>query len=296
MAGPRILSLFSGYGGLELACRIVWPTARCVGYVERDAYAAAILMARMEDQALEPAPVWCGDIQDLGGGQLRGEVDLITAGFPCQDISCAGGRAGIEGERSGLWREVARLVRRVGPRYVFLENVSAIVVRGLDRVLGDLAQLGFDVAWTSLRASEVGAPHHRYRWFALAYSNCFGEQAGRRLPWSQCDAQALANPIGVQLRYQPRRICGQDRTGPAESPEPGPWPPGPDQLEEWRRVPAHLHPATEPGLRLLADGAPVVVDAARADQLRAIGNGVVPLQAACALAHLLRTVDASYRK
>jgi DNA (cytosine-5)-methyltransferase 1 len=95
-------------------------------------------------------------------------VDVITAGFPCQDISNAGKRVGIEGSRSGIWANVAEAVRVLRPKLVFLENVSAIRSRGIDRVLGDLAACGYDAVWTCYRASAAGAPHHRDRWFLVA--------------------------------------------------------------------------------------------------------------------------------
>jgi DNA (cytosine-5)-methyltransferase 1 len=125
MAGPTILSLFSGIGGLELACHIVWPGARVLGYVERDAYAASVLMARMESEALDPAPVWCGAIEDLDCRELEGRVDVVTAGFLCTDLSQAGRRVGIEGDASGLWAEARHVIAHVKPHYVFLENVAA---------------------------------------------------------------------------------------------------------------------------------------------------------------------------
>ncbi|MCX5153716.1 DNA cytosine methyltransferase [Streptomyces sp. NBC_00291] len=109
-----------------------------------------------------------GDITTYDWTQLLGRVDIITAGFPCQDISLAGRGAGIHGERSGIWKDVAKAIRVLRPRIVFLENVSAIRSRGVDVVLGDLAACGYDARWLSLRASAVGAAHHRDRWFCVA--------------------------------------------------------------------------------------------------------------------------------
>ncbi|MFE0648563.1 DNA cytosine methyltransferase [Streptomyces sp. NPDC059534] len=110
-----------------------------------------------------------GDITRIDWAALAEEgVDIITAGFPCQDISNAGRRIGIEGSRSGIWANVAEGIRVLQPRLVFLENVSAIRSRGLSRVLGDLAACGYDAAWTCYRASASGAPHHRDRWFLVA--------------------------------------------------------------------------------------------------------------------------------
>ncbi|MGW0920369.1 DNA cytosine methyltransferase [Streptomyces sp. NPDC002755] len=110
-----------------------------------------------------------GDITLIDWLELESQgIDIITAGFPCQDISNAGKRVGIEGTRSGIWANVAEAVRVLRPRLVFLENVSAIRSRGIDRVLGDLAACGYDAVWTCYRASAAGAPHHRDRWFLVA--------------------------------------------------------------------------------------------------------------------------------
>jgi len=176
----NVLSLFAGYGGLDLGVRLAVPGARTVCYVEREAYAAACLVARMEEEALEAAPIW-DDVCSFDGRRWRGVVDCIAGGFPCQDISTAGTRAGIiDGERSGLWREFARIIREVEPEYVFVENVGALIVRGLDVVLGDLAALGFDAEWGCVQASDVGAPHRRERVFVLAHHQCWGRRAGER--------------------------------------------------------------------------------------------------------------------
>lgn len=105
-------------------------------------------------------------------------VDLICGGFPCQDISNAGKRAGIDGERSGLWSEFARVVGLVRPRVIVVENVAALLGRGVERVLGDLAALGYDAEWSTLRASDVGAPHRRERLFVVAHANAGGCGSG----------------------------------------------------------------------------------------------------------------------
>lgn len=137
------------------------PGARVVGYVERDAYAAAVLVARMEDEALEPAPVWCGNLEGFDSGPWIGAVDGITAGFLCPPVSNAGKRKGVEDER-WLLPAIMRIVRQVEPRWLFLENVgglrSANAGREFGEVLRLLSESGFDVEWLTLRASDVGPP------------------------------------------------------------------------------------------------------------------------------------------
>jgi DNA (cytosine-5)-methyltransferase 1 len=164
----NVLALCAGAGGLELGVKLAVPGARCVGYVERDAFAAAVLVARMEDAALDSAPVW-DDVADFDGRSWRGVVDCVAAGFPCQPFSAAGKRRGTADER-WLWPDIARVLREVGPRWVFLENVPGLVRRGLADVLRDLAALGFDAEWGLLSAAAVGAPHKRERLFLLAHA------------------------------------------------------------------------------------------------------------------------------
>lgn len=198
---PTTLSLCSGYGGLELAVRSVYPGSRVVGYVEWEAFSAAVLLARMEDKSLDAAPIWCGDLAELPAAPFLG-VDLITAGFSCQPWSSAGKGLGTDDDR-WIWPDIARLAERVGCRSLFLENVSPLIVRGgLALVLGDLATLGFDAEWTVLRASDVGAPHIRERVFILAHRNIGGREQrignddGRQPDASGCGSESMANTSG----------------------------------------------------------------------------------------------------
>lgn len=169
------LSLCAGVGwlslGIELAAEYLgWPY-RCMGHCERDSYAAAVLLARMEDASLGRAPVFAGNLEDLDARTLRGHVNLISAGFPCQPWSAAGKQKGTEDAR-WLWPAIANIIREVGPELVFLENVPGIVSGGgLDYVLSDLAEMRFDAEWLSVAAAEAGASHKRDRVFILAYRN-----------------------------------------------------------------------------------------------------------------------------
>lgn len=175
MAENTYISLFSGYGGLDLAVRCALPRARCICFVEREAPAAAILAARMEDGGLEEAPIW-SDIRTFPSELFRGRVAGLVGGFPCQDLSVAGRQAGIEGERSGLFFEIIRLVRELDSvEWLFLENVPPVLnFPAGTTVLGELAKIGFDAEWGTLRASDVGASHRRERAFVLAYRTLRG--------------------------------------------------------------------------------------------------------------------------
>ncbi len=152
-----------------------------MGYVERDSYAAAALMARMEESSLDLAPIFVGEIQQLDGRELRGEVDVVCGGIPCQPYSLAGNQLGNEDDRA-LWHEFARIVAECEPSMVFIENVPTFVTRGWFRPLGEeLCRLGFEVVDPFfISARDVGAPHRRKRVFILAHRDLDGPEAERR--------------------------------------------------------------------------------------------------------------------
>lgn len=169
----RIGSLCSGYGGLEIGLQLV-VGGDIAWHAEYDDAPSKILAQHWPDVPNH------GDITQVNWSRVE-PVDWVTAGFPCQDISTAGKGAGItEGTRSGLWFYIADAISVLRPRHLFLENVSRIVTRrpGLDVVLADLARLGFDAEWVCVRASDVGAPHRRERWFCLATNT--GRVRGQR--------------------------------------------------------------------------------------------------------------------
>lgn len=143
---------------------------RCVCAVELDPFARSVLLARQDDGQLPAFPVW-DDVTTFDAHPWRGLVDVVSGGFPCTDISVAGRGAGIDGEHSGLWAHMARVIRDVRPRFVFVENSPALVTRGLGRVLGDLAALGYDAEWGVLGAGDVGANHRRERIWIVAHAH-----------------------------------------------------------------------------------------------------------------------------
>lgn len=170
----RTLDLFSGIGGFALGLRRAGGF-RTVAYCEIEAYCQRVLRARMLDGSLDTAPI-CTDIRLLDGVLWSGLVDLVCGGFPCQDISLAGTGLGLDGERSGLWFEMLRIIRQIRPRYVFLENVSALLARGLGAVLGGLAELGYDAEWSAFSSCVFGVPHCRERLWLVAYPRQDGAQ------------------------------------------------------------------------------------------------------------------------
>lgn len=132
--------------------------------------------------------------------------DVICGGFPCQDISRAGTGAGLDGERSGLWREYARLIGEVGPEFVIVENVAALLERGMGDVLGDLSDLGYDADWSVVSACSVGAPHMRQRVFIVAYPNGLDGRPRFRHPSSRQDwsLQAIHSQARARVGWQAR--------------------------------------------------------------------------------------------
>ena len=161
----RELALFAGGGGGVWASLLLGHTTVCaVEIVEAN---RRILLQRQLDGMFPRFPIW-DDVRTFSGHEWRGKVDIVSGGFPCQDISCAGKGAGIDGERSGLWSEMARIIGEVRPRYAFIENSPMLVSRGLDRVLSDLAAMGFDAEWCCLSAADCGAWHERDRIWILA--------------------------------------------------------------------------------------------------------------------------------
>lgn len=368
----RTISLFSGVGmldeGVSAACRYLGREYRTVCFVEREAYAAAVLVARMEDASLGQAPVW-DSLETFDGRAWRGAVDLVTASPPCQPYSSAGRQQGNLDSRSfgdgqgPLWHTL-RIIDECRPALVFFENVPQWVTAGHFRAFGDsLSALGYEIEDpVFLTAKAVGASHKRERVFILAHREGVGtlrrtagqgsdvEQrdggmgdtkrdggrfdqqgrgpegrdaasgAGEGLADAEC-AEPRAGIEGEQSeptelrRDRPANDGGEladaqrprpqgERSGESQrGSEPvalrgdgGAYPlfaPGPGDFDGWGRVVAdgsydYRAPAIEPGVRVLADGISLVVDASRADQLRCSGNAVVPLCAAVAFVELVR--------
>lgn len=155
-------SLFSGIGGMDLGLERAG--FNCEWQVEINEYARKVLNKHWKD-----VPKY-NDIRECGKHNLK-SVDIIAGGFPCQDLSIAGKRVGIDGERSGLWREFHRIICELRPEYVIIENVTGLLVSGIERVLANLSESGYDAEWQVLSAAAFGAIHQRERVFIVAYPN-----------------------------------------------------------------------------------------------------------------------------
>jgi DNA (cytosine-5)-methyltransferase 1 len=297
----RVGSLFSGIGGFDLGLERAggFHTA---WFCEQDEFCQHVLAQHWPGVPCYP------DITQLRGADVE-PVDVLCGGFPCQDLSYAGAGAGLAGARSGLWSEYARLIGELRPRYVVVENVSALLARGLGVVLGDLAALGYDAEWDCIPASAVGAPHQRDRIWLVAYPSR-DLQAGPAAPGSErqrarpsrqpggARANADADPGCVadarRERVQPERaareVGGAPREREGEEPErqrlrnatrgrrEGLADAGSARLEgrrDGRPAPDRAgevdYWAVEPDVGRVAHGVP-----ARVDRLRSLGNALVP--------------------
>jgi len=173
------LHLFAGAGGGILGGMSLGHTPCCA--VEINPYARKVLIARQRDGMLPRFPIW-DDITTFDAREWRGIADVVCGGFPCQDISAGNANGqGLNGKRSGLWGEMARVVREVEPRFVFVENSPMLLVRGMGVVIGDLAEMGYDARWGVYSANDVGAPHERKRIWIMGYA------PGERLPEGSLD-------------------------------------------------------------------------------------------------------------
>jgi len=225
------LDLFSGIGGFALGAEWAGMKFNKHFFSEVDDYAISVYRNRFPDA------ISLGSICDIKGSDLPAGEWTIAGGFPCQDISVAGKGAGLDGGRSGLWFEYARIIGELRPRFAIMENVGALTIRGLDRVLGSLAEIGYDAEWQDIRASDVGAPHRRERIWIIAYPN------EKRL----------------------RCKTAVEKLGRERSPEC-------DVGDMWRQGKPEQTPIEiTPGICRVAHGIP-----SRVDRLKCLGNSIVP--------------------
>ena len=301
------LALFAGAGGGIIGGHLLgW---RTVCAVEWEPYPASVLCARQNDGLLPPFPIW-DDVQTFDGKPWRGIVDVVSGGFPCQDISAAGKGDGLDGERSGMWRHMARVVGEVRPRFVFVENSPMLTTRGGTRVIGDLTALGYDCRWTVMGAADVGANHQRDRMWIVAHAKSAGNRRELRGLCRTNETQRQSEKYGQNAttkfdngsqdvgqskrtglerqRSQSRKqeITQSGNSGSLANTENG-WNVWRDRFMGTIKQEHHQRRSqadgsrewweTEPNVGRVVDGV-----AARVDRLKAIGNGQVPLCAATA--------------
>jgi len=260
------LDLFSGIGGLTLGLK-EWVLPRY--YCEFDRYVQGVLLSRMSEGSLPYAPIW-DDVSTLRGEMLEAKIDIICGGFPCQDISVAGAGKGLAGERSGLFFEIVRLIKDLGPKFIFLENVPGITTNGGVRVVSELAAIGYDCRWTMVSAAEVGAWHIRKRWFLLAHrdSDRGGIQQESR---GKQQKTPHTNDYGEAGRMADDNSKLPQSRGESEHKDSRPT--FESSQSEW---------AIEPDVDRVVHGLPC-----RVDRIKGLGNAVVPIQAREAFKRLM---------
>ncbi|MGA0207815.1 MAG: DNA cytosine methyltransferase [Ilumatobacteraceae bacterium] len=241
-------SLFAGIGGFDLGLERAGMT--CAWQVEREPYAVRVLEKHWPNVRRHD------DVCTFPPEEGNWEVDLICGGFPCQDISCAGKGAGLAGERSGLWHEMHRIIGELRPRFVIVENVAALLSRGMETVLGELTEIGYDAEWHVIPACAVGAPHRRDRVWIVAF-NADREHDNQERKVSR---ELCANTSRVRAH-----VADTDRAGREKQRRPEP--------ESTQHAAAELSGwwETEPAMGRVVDGLPH-----RVDRLRGLGNAVVP--------------------
>jgi len=270
----KVLDLFSGIGGFSVGLEAAG--METVAFCEPNEYCQKVLRKNWPE-----VPIY-DDVRELTADRLVRDgirADIITGGFPCQDISVAGKQAGIEGERSGLWSECARLLSELRPRYAIFENVTNLLTGDggawFEQVLWDISEVGYDAEWHCIPASAIGAPHRRDRVFIVAYPNSNDGRRGhsaespRRDAWmepgSGGERQSLAEAISIVAdAYGERRRCGDARRQDAKDVRQSPI----ITRRHARRMGAwHF----EPDVGRVANGVPN-----RAHRLKGLGNAIVP--------------------
>ena len=269
------LSLCTGYGGIELGLERVGVPLRPIAYVEREAFAAANLVAKIEAEQMAPAPVWT-DVKTFPYSDFHGRVDILLAGYPCQPFSSAGQRKGESDERH-LWPFIANGIAACQPRLVFAENVEGHLSLGIKDVFSELGRMGYEYTAGLFSAEECGASHRRKRLFWLALDNSCREglEALKRngnnpQRWPE-QIRPVAAPGFCQHEWEePRTVGDAGGTEPNRLPDEE-WPSVSEVGESGKRQ-------TESELGRTTDGAGCWPDATanRVDRLRLLGNGVVP--------------------
>lgn len=287
----NILSICSGIGGLDIGVsRAIAKSgfnSRTVCYIEREAFAASILVKQMESGKLDEAPIW-SDLEKFDCNPWRGKVDIVIGGIPCQPYSQAG-KGKSERDSRDMWPEMFRVIKETGSKFAFLENVRGFSKRGLPRVARDLSKIGFNAEWGHFTARDVGAPHIRNRFFILAYSQRldlrkFSEWLSKgRAQAFQREREAKPRNNG-QDSYSDGRGCKEFGFKKSKG-ESGSQRREPDRLvAKWRQQNSEKRNhwiEVEPPLCGVVDGVPN-----RNDRLRALGNAVVPQCAEKAFLHL----------
>lgn len=247
----KIGSCFAGIGGWELGLERAIPNSRTIWQVEQNTFCQGILKKHWPDATIYD------DVRTIGAHNLE-SIDLLCAGFPCQDLSLAGNQRGIhDGEKSNLYWELHRIISEIRPRIICLENVSNIIRLGGADVIGSLAAIGYDCEWIVIRSgSDFGAPHHRSRWFCVAYSDMSRSETAAKIP-------EFMEKMGKTQNRQPAQHSSMQTL----------W--NNKKSSDWRGV------GVKSAVCGMDDGISAGMDSAqhnriRKERLKALGNAIVP--------------------
>jgi len=290
------VSLCAGYGGIDLGLKRCIPNMRTIAFSEIEAFACELLLSRMEAGQLDAAPIW-SDLKSFPWDAFHGKVHILSGGYPCQPFSAAGLRKGADDPRH-LWPFIADGIARMRPELCFFENVEGHVSLGLREVIGELESLGYRTTWGLFSAAEVGAPHQRKRVFILAHRNesrleGLWANARQSLQSESGDSGASlwpSRPGQPQFAWEPPRVVGQVQLGNAShsghARAKGQGGSGSQGQSDGHAAQSTGRTA-QPTLGGDADGPAGGLDYAelcvsydnRTDELRLLGNGVVPATA-----------------
>ena len=241
----KMLDLFSGIGGFAVSAKwALGNKVKIAGFCEIDEFCQTIL-----EKHFPKVPIY-DDVRNVNNRIIKTKIDIVTGGFPCQDISLAGKGKGIEGERSGLWKEMFRIIGEFRPRWAIIENVSALTSRGLTVVLNDLAKAGYDAEWQCISAKEVGARHKRERIWIVAYPSSLRLQCKKKdqeLAWERFGKPSSRNGVSVE-----KDCLSKSRVGRVV-----------DGVSYWLHEPKGVPRTNRQGLD-------------RKDRIHALGNSIVP--------------------
>ena len=285
---PTVLSLCTGYGGIEDGLTRAGVYHRVLAHVEIEAFAVANLVNKMEQGRMVPAPVWT-NLKTLPVGIFRGATDLITGGYPCQPFSSAGKRAGTDDPRH-LWPYIREAIRIISPARVFFENVEGHISLGLSRVLNDLEELGYKTTWGIFSAREVGAPHQRKRVYIMGdskYTGLHGSKITGGTKKTSNDNEegktTTCESTGAGKSYSCGNIPGEFTITESKRVQ-RLWAGGKQESDTHGQEklsvrtgegPQYARWKAEPNVGRVVNGCPD-----RVDRIRLLGNGVVPQTAA----------------
>lgn len=290
----KVISLCTGYGGIEIGLSMASLPYESIAMVEREAFAISNLVDKMEKAIIRPTPIWT-DVTTFPASKFRRKVDFLVGGLPCQPVSCAGKRKGAKDER-WLWDDALRIIEDCQPTMCFFENVQGFITKGLRDVLIGLEQRGYKTTWGIFSAAEVGAPHERKRVFVLANTNSVNGRIHAERWFNNIQTRSAGEVADINTRRQQEQWGDRLSQKTYSLHKHLGWPAPPNRKQyEWEPLRVTEGGVLNPDWVECLMGLPVGwtdegTKGNRVDRLRLLGNGVVPQTAALAFETLLPEV------